>query len=247
MRQKRAGPGRYARGSLSGPLTRGTFLRVLIIEDDDLLGAGLQTGLRQEGCTADWVQDAGSAAHALREEHFDVAILDLGLPDRDGVSLLGELREAGICVPVLVLTARDTLEDRVAGLDAGADDYLVKPFDLAELSARLRALTRRPQGQVVAVFRAGDVALDTVQRRAKVNDRPLLLSPKEFALLEVLVAEADRVVPRARLHGTAFGWIHDVDSNALEVHIHNLRRKLGKHRILTVRGVGYRLVSRPGS
>ncbi|MGB5735281.1 MAG: response regulator [Thiohalocapsa sp.] len=222
-------------------------MRVLIIEDDQLLGTGLQAGLRQEGCTADWVGDAKSAAYALREEHFDAAILDLGLPDRDGLSLIRELRLAGVCLPVLILTARDALEDRVSGLDAGADDYLVKPCDLAELGARLRALIRRSQGQSLALFRVGDFVMDSLRREAKINDRPLLLSPKEFALLEVLVAEADRVVPRGRLHGTAFGWLHDVESNALEVHVHNLRRKLGKHRILTVRGVGYQLVSRAGS
>lgn len=222
-------------------------MRILIIEDDHLLGAGLQTGLRQEGCTADWVQQASAAAHALHTEHFDAAILDLGLPDRDGLSLLGELRKAGICLPVLILTARDALEDRVVGLDAGADDYLVKPFDLAEVSARLRALIRRSQGQALAVFRVGDLVLDTVQRDAKLLDRPLSLSPKEFALLEVLASDADRVVPRERLHSTAFGWHQGLESNALEVHVHNLRRKLGKHRILTVRGVGYQLASQPES
>jgi two-component system, OmpR family, response regulator QseB len=219
-------------------------MRVLIIEDDPLLGAGLQTGLRQEGCTADWVQQANAAAHALQTEHFDAAVLDLGLPDRDGLSLLDELRKKGLCLPVLILTARDALEDRVAGLDAGADDYLVKPFDLAELSARLRALMRRSQGKALAVFRAGDLVVDTVRRDVKLRGCTLSLSPKEFALLEVLVSDADGVVPRARLHSTAFGWHHEVESNALDVHMHNLRRKLGKYRIVTVRGVGYQLLSR---
>ncbi len=222
-------------------------MRILIIEDDHLLGAGLQTGLRQEGCTAEWVKQANAAGHALQTEHFDAAILDLGLPDRDGLSLLEELRKTAIWLPVLILTARDTLEDRVAGLDAGADDYLVKPFDLAEVSARLRALIRRSQGQALAVFQVGDLVLDTVRREVKLHGRPLSLSPKEFALLEVLVSDADRVVPRARLHSTAFGWHHDIESNALEVHVHNLRRKLGKHRILTVRGIGYQLASQPES
>lgn len=230
-----------------GPADRtpGSPVRVLIVEDDALLGSGLQIGLRQESWTADWVRSAEAAAHALRTEHFDVLVLDIGLPGRDGLSLLRELREEERSVPVLLLTARDALEDRVAGLDAGADDYLVKPFDLSELAARLRALVRRSQGQSTGVLRAGDLTLDAARREAALGGRPLALSPKELALLEVLIGHADRPVPRAHLHGTAYGWLGDVESNALEVHIHNLRRKLGKDRILTVRGLGYRLVSQP--
>jgi two-component system response regulator QseB len=220
-------------------------VRVLIVEDDALLGAGVQVGLRQESWTADWVRDADSAAHALRTEHFDALVLDIGLSGRDGLSLLRELRRQECPIPVLLLTARDGLEDRVAGLDAGADDYLVKPFDLPELAARLRALVRRSRGQSGAVQRAGELTLDVSRREVALDGHPLALSPKEFALLEILVGHADRPVPREQLHGTAYGWLGDIESNALEVHIHNLRRKLGKDRIQTVRGVGYRLVSQP--
>jgi two-component system response regulator QseB len=220
-------------------------MRVLIVEDDALLGAGVQAGLRQEAWAADWVRDAESAGHALRSEHFDALVLDIGLPGRDGLSLLRELRGEGRPVPVLLLTARDGLEDRVSGLDSGADDYLVKPFDLPELAARLRALVRRCRGQSSALLQAGDLTLDLARREATLAGCPLGLSPKELALLEVLAAHPDRIVSRAQLYSTAYGWLGDIESNALEVHVYNLRRKLGKDRILTVRGLGYRLVSRP--
>lgn len=222
-------------------------MRILIVEDDLLLGPGLQTGLGQDGYAADWVQTADAAEHALRIEHFDLMVLDLGLPRRDGLALLRDLRRDSICIPVLILTARDAVTDRVAGLDAGADDYLVKPFDLDELSARIRALTRRSRGQPAPLLQAGDLVLDTTLRQVTLKHRSLCLSPKEYALLEALMGSADRVVPRTRLEATAYGWEDDVESNAMEVHIHNLRRKLGKDRILTVRGVGYQLVSAPGA
>ncbi|MCG6863473.1 MAG: response regulator [Chromatiaceae bacterium] len=221
-------------------------MRILIVEDDPLLGPGLQTGLRQDGYTADWVRDAEAAEHALQLEHFDLMVLDLGLPGRDGLVLLRDLRRDGCCLPVLILTARDAVADRVSGLDAGGDDYLVKPFDLDELSARIRALTRRRYGPSTAVLRVGNLELDTVHRRVTVDQRSLWVSPKEYALLEALMRNADGAVSRAKLRSTAYGWEEDVESNALDVHIHNLRRKLGKHRIVTVRGVGYRLVSEPG-
>jgi two-component system response regulator QseB len=219
-------------------------MRVLIVEDDHLLGAGLQTGLGLEGHAASWLRNAELAAQALAAERFDVLILDLGLPDRDGLALLRDLRRDGSELPVLVLTARDGLDDRVSGLDAGADDYVVKPFDLAELAARLRALVRRSSGTASAQLQAGDLTLDTLRREARVAEQALHLSPKEFALLEVLVGQQDRVVPRAQLQNAANGWTRDIDSNALEVHIHNLRRKLGRQRIRTIRGIGYRLSTR---
>ena len=222
-------------------------MRVLIVEDDSLLGPGLQTGLRQDGYAADWVQDADAAEHALRLEHFDVMALDLGLPGRDGLALLRELRSKGVCIPVLILTARDAISDRVAGLDAGADDYLVKPFNLDELSARIRALARRSRVQSAPLLQAGGLVLDTVRRQVTLGRRRLSLSRKEYALLEALMSNPDHVVRRARLQATAYDWQEDVESNALEVHIHNLRRKIGKERILTVRGVGYQLVSAPGA
>ncbi|MBK1717843.1 response regulator [Thiocystis violacea] len=220
-------------------------MRVLIVEDDPLLGPGLQTGLGQDGYAADWVRSAEPAEHALRIEHFDVMVLDLGLPGRDGLALLRDLRRRGIDLPVLILTARDGVAAKVAGLDAGADDYLVKPFDLDELSARIRALLRRRSGQTTSLFQVGDLVLNTALREATLRGESLNLSPKEFALLETLIACADRVVPRARLQASTYGWRDGIESNALEVHIHNLRGKLGKERILTIRGVGYRLVSEP--
>ena len=218
-------------------------MRILIVEDDAQLGMGLKTGLGQDGYAADWVQDAEAAEHAIRTEHFDLVVLDLGLPGRDGLALLGDLRRDGLCIPVLILTARDAVADRVAGLDAGGDDFLIKPFDLDELSARIRALTRRSHGQPGPLMRCGDLTLDAVKRQATLGHQTLCLSPKEYVLLEALISSAEQVVPRAQLQAAAYGWQDEVESNALDVHIHNLRRKLGKERILTVRGVGYRLVS----
>lgn len=218
-------------------------MRILIVEDDVLLGKGLKIGLGQDGYAADWVQDAAAAEHALRMEHFDLMILDLGLPGRDGLALLKDLRRGAFRLPVLILTARDTIADRVDGLDAGGDDYLVKPFDLDELSARIRALTRRGPGQPTPIVLIGDLALDRNKRQVTLGAEPLHLAPREYALLEALINSADQVVPRSQLQATAYGWQEEVESNALEVHIYNLRRKLGKHRILTVRGVGYRFAS----
>jgi two-component system, OmpR family, response regulator QseB len=220
-------------------------MRVLIVEDDPLLGQGLRTGLGQDGYTADWVQAAEPALHALGVEHFDLLILDLGLPGRDGLWLLREIRGAGSVLPVLVLTARDALTDKVEVLDAGADDYLVKPVDLDELSARLRALARRGRGQPAPVMQAGDLAMDSSRRTVTLGVQPLPLSPMEYALLEALIASPDQVVRRARLEATSHGWQGPIESNSLEVHIYNLRRKLGRNRILTVRGIGYQLVSVP--
>jgi two-component system response regulator QseB len=218
-------------------------LRVLVAEDDHLLGSGLRAGLCQDGYTVEWVGTAEAADHALRLEHFDILILDLGLPGRDGLWLLRRLRNRGSSVLVLVLTARDTLDDRVDGLDAGADDYLVKPFALPELAARLRALVRRSQGRTTTRVQAGPLTVDVRRRSASLDDKPLALSPKEFALLQALVEHADQPVPRRQLHATVYGWGEGIESNAIEVHIHNLRRKLGRARIITVRGVGYQFVS----
>lgn len=220
-------------------------MRILIVEDDQQLGQGLKIGLDQDGYTTDWVTTADDAAHSLRTDHFNLLILDLGLPGRGGLDLLRDLRQAGNRIPVLILTARDAVDDKVGALDAGADDYVVKPFDLEELGARMRALVRRSRGQSAPVVHAGDLALNTSRRQATVARRPVGLSPKEYALLELLMSHADQVVTRARLHATAYGWRDDIESNALEVHVHNLRRKLGKQRILTVRGIGYHLVSNP--
>lgn len=221
------------------------FMRILIVEDDPLLGPGLKTGLAQDGYAADWVQNAALAEHALRVEHFDIAVLDLGLPGRGGLSLLRDLRASGLTLPILILTARDTVADKVAGLDAGADDYLAKPFDLDELTARIRALARRDSGHATPMLRAGALQLDTQKRCLSLDGEILPLSPKEYALVETLIGRADHVVPRARLLAAGYSWDDELESNALEVHIHHLRAKLGKQRILTVRGVGYILVSDP--
>jgi len=218
-------------------------MRILIVEDDHALGKSLRLGLGQDGYATDWVQDAAAAEHAIRMEHFDLVVLDLGLPGRDGLSLLKQLRSDGFCLPVLILTARDTVPDRVDGLDAGGDDYVVKPFDLDELNARIRALLRRGTGQPAPVLKIGDLEVDLVGRQVALKRLPVCLSPKEFAVLEALAVNADQVVPRARLEETVYAWGDEVASNALEVHVHNLRRKLGKHRIVTLRGVGYRLNS----
>jgi len=221
------------------------FMRILIVEDDPLLGPGLKTGLAQDGYAADWVQNAALAEHALRVEHFDIAVLDLGLPGRGGLTLLRDLRASGLTLPILILTARDTVADKVAGLDAGADDYLAKPFDLDELTARIRALARRDSGHATLMLRAGALELDTQKRCLSLDGEILPLSPKEYALVATLIGRADHVVPRARLLAAGYSWDDQLESNALEVHIHHLRAKLGKQRILTVRGVGYILVSDP--
>ncbi len=218
-------------------------LRILVVEDDPLLGAGLKIGLGQDGWAADWVQDAAAAERALSAGDFDLMVLDLGLPGRDGLEFLRDLRGEGLSLPVLILSARDAVGDRVTGLDAGADDYLVKPFDLDELGARIRALARR--GQRNTVLQAGDLALSASESQAMIGKRSICLSPKECALLQALMRDVDTAVSREHLQATAFGPQSDIESNALEVHVHNLRRKLGRQRILTVRGVGYRLVAAP--
>jgi DNA-binding response OmpR family regulator len=220
-------------------------LHLLIVEDDHLLGSGLQIGLQQEGCRVKWVREAATATQALLDATFDALVLDLGLPDRDGLLLLRDLRRERCDLPVLIITARDALDDRITGLDAGADDYVTKPFDLPELAARLRALVRRSIGHASTAILAGDLRLDALSREAVLDGAPLAISPKEFALLELLAGQSDHVVPRARLQHSLSDWGEAMESNALEVHIHNLRRKLGRKRILTIRGVGYKLVSEP--
>jgi len=218
-------------------------MRILIVEDDQHLGQSLRMGLGQDGYAVDWVRDAAAAEHAIRLEHFDLVVLDLGLPGKDGLSFLRQLRRDGYCIPVLILTARDAVTDRVAGLDAGGDDYLTKPFDLDELNARIRALIRRGSGQSAPIVTVADLEIDLGSRHVTLRRYPVCLSPKEFAVLAALAVNAGQVVPRARLQETVYSWGDEVASNALEVHVHNLRRKLGKERIVTVRGVGYRLDS----
>ena len=216
-------------------------MRVLLVEDDSLLGDGLQVGLKQAGFTADWVQDGLSAQHALETETFAAVVLDLGLPKLAGLDVLKRLRAAKNAVPVLILTARDAIDDRIAGLDAGADDYLVKPCDLGELAARLRALIRRASGQASPLVEVGPLALDPVAHTVAYRGEPVELSGKEFALLHEFMREAGRVLSKEQIIQRLYGWQDEIESNTVEVHIHHLRRKIAPEVIVTLRGVGYLL------
>ena len=214
-------------------------MRVLLAEDDPLLGDGLRAGLRQRGFLVDWVRDGVAAEGELRAQPYAAAVLGLGLPLKDGMDVLATIRRAGITLPVLVLTARDALPDRIRGLDVGADDYVVKPIDLNELAARLRALVRRAHGQAQECLTAQDVVLDPAARSVLQAGAPVALSAREFDLLHTLLLNAGRVLSREQLEQHLYSWGQEVDSNAVEVHVHHLRRKLGSALIQTVRGVGY--------
>jgi two-component system response regulator QseB len=214
-------------------------MRLLVVEDDELLGDGVCAGLSQYGYTVDWVKDGQSALQALSSESFDMVVLDLGLPKLSGLEVLKAVRGKNITTPVVILTARETVEDRVKGLDAGADDYIVKPFDLDELCARLRALQRRISARAKPEITHGDIVLDPASHSVHVGKEELNISRREFVLLQKLLENPGRVLSRELLTQTLYGWGYDVDSNALEVHIHNLRKKLGTPLIRTIRGVGY--------
>jgi len=219
-------------------------MRVLLVEDDPQLGDGLTVGLRQAGFAVDWVKDGAAADHVLATEAFDLLVLDLGLPRLSGMDLLVRLRARQQDLPVLILTARDATADKIAGLDGGADDYLVKPVDLDELAARIRALSRRAAGRAQPVLRHGGLELDPASHRVTLDGAPVELSAREFALLQALLENAGRVMSRAQLEGSLYGWRDEPESNVLEVHIHHLRRKLGSSLIKTLRGVGY-TIARP--
>lgn len=214
-------------------------MRILLIEDDELLGSGVKEGLRKEGYTVDWLKDGLSAEHAVKSEGFDLLVLDLGLPRMSGLDLLQSMRDAGIKTPVLILTARDSIEDRIKGLDVGGDDYMVKPFDLEELIARVRALIRRSSGRANSSIVYKNLSLDPKAHSVLQDDEPLTLPRREFALLQKLLENVGHVLSREQLMQSIYGWSDDVDSNALEVHIHNLRKKLKHNIIRTIRGVGY--------
>jgi two-component system OmpR family response regulator/two-component system response regulator QseB len=214
-------------------------MRILLAEDDPLLGDGLRAGLRQLGFLVDWVRDGEAAERELRTQPYAAAVLDLGLPLKDGMDVLASVRGAGITVPVLVLTARDALPDRISGLDVGADDYVVKPVDLNELAARLRALVRRAHGQPQECLMAQDIVLDPAARSVMRAGLPVPLSGREFDLLHALMLNTGRVLSREQLEQHLYSWGQEVESNAIEVHVHHLRRKLGSALIETVRGVGY--------
>ena len=216
-------------------------MRILLAEDDSLLGDGLRAGLRQLGFQVDWVRDGEAAERELRAQPYEAAVLDLGLPRKDGLDVLAAIRRSGIKTPVLVLTARDAVPDRIRGLDLGADDYVVKPVDLHELAARLRALVRRAHGQPQECLTAQDIVLDPASRSVRKAGEPVTLSTREFDLLQAFMLGADRVLSREQLEQQLYSWGQEVESNAIEVHVHNLRRKLGPALIHTVRGVGYML------
>ncbi|NML15910.1 winged helix-turn-helix domain-containing protein [Azohydromonas caseinilytica] len=220
-------------------------MRILLAEDDPLLGDGLQAGLGQLGFQVDWVRDGVAAERELRAGVHAAAVLDLGLPRLDGLDVLAAVRRAGVHLPVLVLTARDAVPERVRGLDAGADDYVVKPVDLQELAARLRALVRRAAGQPQERLQAQGVVLDAATRTVTLDGAPVTLSTREFDLLHALMLGNGRVLSREQLEQQLYRWGQEVESNTVEVHIHHLRRKLGAGLIQTVRGVGYRLAPQP--
>ncbi len=229
------------------PLPNAVFsapMRVLLVEDDRMIGQAVQTALQQDGYAIDWVRDAETADTALATGDFDLLLLDLGLPGRDGISLLRTMRSRKDTTPVLVVTARDEIQDRIGGLDAGADDYLVKPFDLEELAARMRALLRRSAGRGEAVFEHGGVRVDPATREVTRDGEPVALSSREYAVLEALLLRPGAILSRAQLEDRLYGWSESVESNAVEVYIHGLRRKLGHDLIQNVRGVGY-FVPRP--
>ena len=214
-------------------------MRILLVEDDPQLGDGLTIGLRQAGFAVDWLKDGNSADQALQSESFDFVVLDLGLPRLSGMEVLTRARSRGQNMPILILTARDATGEKVAGLDAGADDYLVKPIDLDELTARIRALTRRSAGRAEPLLIHGDLALDPAAHTLTQAGLLVELSSREFSLLQQLLENAGRVLTRTQLEQSIYGWRDEPDSNALEVHIHHLRKKLGSELIRTLRGVGY--------
>src|SRR5579871_397846 len=214
-------------------------MRVLVVEDDRMIAQGLETALKQDGYAVDRVADGRAAAEALRSTRFDVVLLDLGLPERDGIDVLRELRRRGDATPVVILTARDEVRDRIEGLDAGADDYIVKPFDLDEVSARMRSVLRRAAGRGDPCIRHRGITLDPVTRSVERDGTPVTLSAHEFAVLEALLQRPGAVLSRAQLEDRLYGWSAQIESNAVEVYIHGLRRKLGSDAICTLRGVGY--------
>ena len=214
-------------------------MRILLAEDDQTLGQGIVDGLVYQGYAVDWMEDGQQTYQALQTQNFDAVILDIGLPGCDGLSIVQRIRQQKNRTPILLLTARDGIDDRVKGLDIGADDYMTKPFDFSELIARLRALVRRTVDRAIPEIRVGDVVLDPAARTVYQSDELVKLSRREFTLLECLLANAGAVVSKSKLFEAIYAWHDEVDSNVLEVHIHHLRRKFGSDFIKTVRGVGY--------
>lgn len=216
-------------------------MRVLVVEDDPMIGRAVLSGLRDSGYATDWVRDGVEAELALSSGGYDAALLDLGLPRREGLDILKGLRRDNQDLPVLIITARDAVSDRIAGLDSGADDYLVKPFSLEELLARIRAVIRRRVGRASPEIHYGALILDPVRRVVRLRGKPVELSAREFAVLEALLQEPGAVVSRQKLEEAVYGWGEEIESNTVEVHLHNLRRKLAPELIRNLRGVGYRV------
>jgi two-component system response regulator QseB len=216
-------------------------MRLLLVEDDSMIGEAARQGLRHEGHTVDWVRDGREAEASVASTAYDLVLLDLGIPRKDGLAVLKGWRARGENVPVLIITARDNVSDRIGGLDAGADDYLVKPFDLDELSARVRAVLRRKAGRAASVMKLGDLEIDTSAKRVKWKGEDVSLSAREYALLEALADRPGAYLTRAQLEERLYGWDEEIASNAVEVHIHGLRRKLDAALIRNVRGMGYTL------
>jgi two-component system response regulator QseB len=214
-------------------------MRLLLVEDDSMIGESVRKGLQQDGFAVDWVQDGRAAEIALETIPYDTLLLDLGLPRKAGLDVLAALRRRGNPIPVLILTARDAVADRVKGLDAGADDYLVKPFDLEELAARIRALLRRKSGRADPVIQIGNLLLNPATHEASLDGKPVALSAREFGLILALAERPGVVLSRAQIEEKLYGWDHEIESNAVEVYVHSLRRKLGADLIRNVRGVGY--------
>jgi two-component system response regulator QseB len=220
-------------------------MRLLLVEDDPMIGEGIHQGLRQDGFAVDWVRDGPAAELAVANDVYDLVVLDLGLPRKDGLEVLAGLRRKGNAVPVLILTARDAVPDRVRGLDSGADDYVVKPFDLDELGARIRALLRRRAGRSDPVIEHGKLTINASTRQATFRGQPLALSAREFAVIEALLERPGAILSRAQLEERLYGWDEEIGSNTVEVYIHSLRKKLGADFIRNVRGVGYSVQKRP--
>ena len=217
-------------------------MRILLAEDDVMLGDGLRAGLRQQGFQVDWVRDGMAAEREISTGDFQAAVLDLGLPQKDGLDVLHALRAQKVKTPILVLTARDAVPDRIKGLDLGADDYVLKPVDLFELGARLRSLVRRAHGQTQDLLTCGTLQINPSARQVTFGNQVVLLSTREFDLLHVLMLAVGRVMSREQLEQQLYSWGHEVESNAIEVHIHHLRKKLKPELIQTVRGVGYTML-----
>ena len=220
-------------------------MRILLIEDDPQIGDGLHHGLSKHGFTVDWFQNGKHGKDALSLAPYDAVVLDLGLPQIDGMSILADWRQHQLDTPVLILTARDALPDRLAGLNSGADDYLCKPFALDEVVARLLALVRRSKGRAIAHLNYGNLSLDTTAKTFTLHGNPLMLTQREYLLLELMLSQPKHILSRAQMEDKLYGWDQEVESNAIEVHIHNLRKKIGKNFIITKRGLGYQIGEMP--